>query len=570
MRQELVDHWTLDIDPSFRRRSADHGSIVFETPEMKICADICIQEPIDSASAVREVHYHPEDAIADFSWISPHRRIDGRASLVKEPDGWELNTTTACCGRVADMRFCFTNEALTDSALAIWRSLQYSAPDWMVMCVDADPPLGKLREALEEGANLFEALSEARRQGQMREVTAVVLKALESDSVTVRLSACQIARLMDHAVDCLLVALRARLQDSIVSIRASAADALLNFGESPEAIVLSMIEGLQKQEPPLPKGEDRINRCIPQRYYAALILAKLGAAARPVKNILVRYQSDESGDVRLRIAEALMAIGEPTSAILPPLVEGLHNPDMSERERMSIAAKLFRNGASAEDLLPTVVRALAEASDWSTRIDALTLLGDMGGQALNAVDAIEKALREQTGHWKMQIAAAGALLRIGAKNELAPRILLSALEERHRSSTRAEILWYLWHSEGLDEPALLRIAQQLVDDHPAVQAAAAILLARHGMDISAQVPSLIVALDNDNDRTRWGAAVALGEAGPAANSAVGRLLQLARGADCGDVRSAAAWALSRIDPDNPDVQSLAADRSQDTDPGVDG
>ncbi len=399
VQQQVYDDWTLDLDPAFSREDTDDGFIVFSKPGLEIRAVVYCEQPFDSEKAVRSYLAWRNPAESDVSFRSNVEGISGRAFLTSKTEGGRFLAVAASLGRIIELDFRFQEKSAVDTAVSIWYTLQHSPPPWVNQCGHAEPPLSGLREALERGTNIEAVIVDVLNRKQTAAATAVLLESIKSESATVRQASCDAFAILDDATAEVTDALRERLKDDVIQVRASAAEALLDLGAPPESVVPSLIEGLQKREAPLPTGEDRIQGvcgylCVPDRYHAARILSSIGKAARPAKDALLEHQQDESGDVRLRVAEALLNLGEPLENILPHLRDGLHNPDLSNRERMRIATALLEHGESHNDVLPKVIEVLDNTTDDPARIEALEVLANLGVAAIGVLKQIGHRKRE--------------------------------------------------------------------------------------------------------------------------------------------------------------------------------
>lgn len=399
MQQQLYDDWTLDLDPDFSREETEDGFIVFSKPGLEIWAVVYCEQPFDSAAAVRSylAWRYPDES--DVSFRPNSAGISGRAFLTDTTEGFRFLAVAASLGRIIELDFRFQDKSAVETAVSIWHTLQYSPPAWVKQCGHAEPPLSGLREALERGTNIEAAIDEVLDREQTAAATAVLLESVKSESATVRQASCDAFAFLDDATAEVTDSLRERLKDDVIQVRAWAAEALLDLGAPPESVVPSLIEGLQKQEAPLPTGEDRIQGvcgylCVPDRYHAARILSAVGEAARPARDALLEHQWDESGGVRLQVAEALLNLGEPLENVLPPLRDGLRNPDLSNREQMQIATALLEHGEAPNDVVPKVIEVLDKATDDSARVEALEALGNLGVDAIQALNQIDHSKRE--------------------------------------------------------------------------------------------------------------------------------------------------------------------------------
>ncbi|MCA9005963.1 MAG: HEAT repeat domain-containing protein [Planctomycetaceae bacterium] len=571
MQQQVYNDWTLDLDPDFSCEETEDGFIVFSKPGLEIWAVVYCEQPFDSETAVRSYLAWRKPDESDVSFRPNSEGISGRAFLTSTMEDGRFLAVAASLGRIIELEFRFQDKSAVDTAVTIWHSLQYSPPAWVKQCGHAEPPLSGLREALERGTNIEAAIDDVLDRKQTAAATAVLLESIKSESATVRQASCDAFAILDDATAEVTDALRERLKDDVIQVRAWAAEALLDLGAPPESVVTSLIEGLQKQEAPLPTGEDRIQGvcgylCVPDRYHAARILSAVGEATLPARNALLEHQLDESGDVRLQVAEALLNLGEPLENVLPPLRDGLHNPDLSHRERMRIAQSLLEHGESHNDVLPTVIEVLGKATDDSARVEALDVLGSLGAAAQSAADSIENAIQNHSEQWGIKIPAAQALMRMGVKQQLAYPILFDALDEQLAPYWTSEIIIDLGRCLSPDHSGLERISRELTSQDVEVRCAAAFVLAHYVTDVDHCLSIITEALNDSDDETRWSALMFLDRLGPIANSTTERVMQVAQHDQEETVRLAAIGALGQIGHSKRElIEAFLAELSSDAD-----
>ncbi len=247
------------------------------------------------------------------------------------------------------MVFLLGNDLSVQDAVRIWKSLRYVPPPWTRLCEQLSPPLVELRDALESDIGAGEAADVAFCSHGPAEILSVLREALRSDSPVVRRAACDAIACSDHMPADLKRTLSNLLNDRHLSVRASAAEVLWEFGAPASLILPALIDGLRDGEPPLPRGEARIEgicRClrVPDRIYAVQVLGRLESAARPAKHALEKLRWDESGPVRLRVADSLLSMGDELAVVAEPLLAAVSDPMFSQRERREIADWLLSHG----------------------------------------------------------------------------------------------------------------------------------------------------------------------------------------------------------------------------------
>lgn len=559
----LWNDWSLDVDAAFEREDTDDGLTIFRRNGMVVTVVVYADQPFDGEKAVRRHLRVPRRRAYDYTLPANDDGITGGAILVRDESGLCLRTVAASLGRIVPIDFCFADRGDLDIALGIWRSLRHHPPEWVRMCGRTQPPLSRLREALDMRWRTAEAAEAAHVKGQAAESAAVCVKALGSDRPSVRIAAAEVLGQLGVADSEVLSALHNALDDECVEARAWAADALLDLDEPEESVVPAMIAGLRNQEPPLPKGEDRVQgicayMAVPDRYHAARILSQIGEAALSAREALLESRFDESGPVRIRVAEALWNIGEPIETVLPPLSEALRSSQMCQRERMDIAKELAEWGEPPEEILPAVLDALENSSDYTTQIDALETLGKLGRHGLPAADLIESKFISAED-LNLKRLAAQALMRMGVKESVARPVLLAALADAHYPNHRAEILTDLGRGAGVDAALLQRLAKELDSEHLCVRCAAAGVLAAHDVELDRSLEAFVAALGDEDDYMRWNAAVALGRLAPKASQHVGCLMRVARDDEVPEVQTAAIWALGALGNRDAAVISLLSD-----------
>ena len=551
MRQQLSGDWTLDLEPTFSRQETDDGFIVFRKPGLEFWAVVYAEQPFSAEEAIQSYLVLRNIDESEFKFRPNSDGIAGCAFLSSETEGWKLLAVAASLGRIVQLDFHFKDKSNVETAIAIWRSLQHSPPVWVRKCSQAEPPLAGLREALERGIHMEDAIEEVICHQQIAEAKAVLLESLKSESSSVRRESCEALRLLGEVTEEVMDALQERLEDGVVQVRAWAAETLMDLGEPSESVVPFMIDGLQTKEDTLPKGEDRIqgmcrSLSVPDRYHAARILNLIGEAAQPAKAVLLEHQMDESGGVRLEVAEALLNLGEPLENILPALRDGLHNPNFSERERMWFAIPLLNHGELHHTILPGVVDVLDNSKDNTARVEALEVLTVMGIAAQSAADTIVNAIRDESEEWGIKVPAAQTLMKIGMKQELAYPILLDALNLELDPDERVEIITDLASLNSPGDDILERVSKELGAEERKVQCAAAFMLALNSTEVERSLAVLTEALDDPDDNTRWFSIVSFGQLGSLGTLKIDRLIQIARNDELQAVRLAAIWTLGQV------------------------
>jgi hypothetical protein len=107
-----------------------------------------------------------------------------------------------------------------------------------------------------------------------------------------------------------------------------------------------MIELLTRPERPPVAGEPSRRLAgrlpLPERYHAARVLTYVGEAARPYHKIIRRFQRDEDPQLRLRIAEILLSLGDPPEDVKRPAYEAADDASLPVLERSRVADWLLQ------------------------------------------------------------------------------------------------------------------------------------------------------------------------------------------------------------------------------------
>jgi HEAT repeat protein len=167
-----------------------------------------------------------------------------------------------------------------------------------------------------------------------------------------------------------------------------------------------------------------------------------------------------------------------------PLIERLNNRDV--RIRREAIDGLVEIGSPA---LPALITAI-QSADRTLRLNAASVFGDLGAEAVAAVPVLTTALQDPDE--QVRLYATWALGNIGVGAKAAVPALLEALHDRSQ---------YV----RIYAPSALR---------------------RIGVDAKVGVPALVTALGDSNARVRFNAANALGVMGAAAEVAVPELIKL--------------------------------------------
>ncbi|MBI1915269.1 MAG: sigma-70 family RNA polymerase sigma factor [Planctomycetes bacterium] len=224
----------------------------------------------------------------------------------------------------------------------------------------------------------------------------------------------------------------------------------------------------------------------------------------------------------------------PSAEQLLQICEGLRNGHQVDHQKETLAT--LRSGG-----VPALIGTL-KTEDRVLRARVSRILGELGPQAHEAVEALTACLRDRVGYVRSE--AATALGRIGPRAKGAVAALCEALQDPDEGVRRvaAEALGRIGPDAVVAVRALLTTSN---DRHALVPETACDAIGRIG---PTSVPVLTKALKDQLAHVRLGAARALGQFGPGARVAVGSLV-VALKDPAAHVRAAAAEALGRIGPE---------------------
>jgi HEAT repeat protein len=257
-------------------------------------------------------------------------------------------------------------------------------------------------------------------------------------------------------------------------------------------------------------------------------------------DVIVRCQAKSGGSsiqfVRysLREPHAKVLVREPAArnANDQPIsnwVKGLQSQNPAVR--LEAAQALAQIGPAAKEAVPALAKSLADKEEEVRSVTAFAL-GEIGPDAKGAVGNLAKALED--GDWFVSVAAAQALEKIGPDAKPAIGALSKALQPT------GEVRDYRPIRSAAVAVALVKI------DPGAKSTKSA---------ISLLVDKLLNDDREDSNGTRVAGARALGQCGPAAQSAAGALAKRLKDKDAG-VRIASALALMQIAPEKHVDQSV--------------
>jgi HEAT repeat protein len=237
--------------------------------------------------------------------------------------------------------------------------------------------------------------------------------------------------------------------------------------------------------------------------------------------------------------------------------------DSDPQIRIGAANDVRRLGSRAKEAVPSLIDMLHD-KDISLQQAAVAALGQIGPNAKESIPAITEAL---SGDRAVREPAISAIARIGLEAKSATPALIALFDDPdvHIRLDAAKALCALGQSQAA-EPALLDILKS-TDDF--VRLGAAATLRDIGKQDQACRAVLVEILESRQPSARSVAAYALGDYGRAAKESVPALLiALTDQSTFGYVREAAANALGKIDPNDPEVVKALTAAMKDKRKGV--
>ncbi|MBY0523249.1 MAG: HEAT repeat domain-containing protein [Gemmataceae bacterium] len=380
--------------------------------------------------------------------------------------------------------------------------------------------------------------------------------------------------------------LRQALADGKAPVRGEAAKSLGELGVQPKTVVPELITALKKEKDPRAQAQmatalgrfgDDAESAIPTlagllkdkepgtAEAAALALEKLG---EPGQVELAKAVNSPTEKVRKAAMNAVAKVGRGpvATAAVPGLAELLKDKD--DKKRVEAATILAQLGASAKGAVPALGEALSDPDPTvrtksaealgkigksavpvlakalkSESDDARSLaahgLAEAGPEAASAVPELGALLKDKKASVKARENAAYALAQVGPAAKGAMDDLIAALQEKEGDIRR--------HSStalgNIGEPAAKPLMGTLEDKNPNVAFAAREAIKRIG---KAAVPELTDMVKNGKtNHGRERAIIMLGDMGTDAKSAAAAIEAATKDPDAG-VAKAAKAALKKI------------------------
>lgn len=319
------------------------------------------------------------------------------------------------------------------------------------------------------------------------------------------------------------------------------------------------------------------------RYWAALALSEMGAAAKPAVPALVKTLADDRPEVRLQSTIALAEIGPDSQPAVPALIKLLADP--FESVRSSAAFALGRIGdksaadalgklqTSTDPLLQSLcIWALAKMyPEDKARLTAAVghLVLKLGGKDRNAAQMAARALAELSPPDDVIRPAIDKVLA-GADAETADRVFtafaslgpkvvplaIKALKDPS-PARRERALQVLARIGAAAAPATPELVEVVKSGTPVQKAEALYVFAAIGPKAdAAAVAAVVGALADADPQVKLAAGYAVGKIGPAAKEALPALKQLAA-SDDDLLKLSSIWAMLEIGAMSDDLNKMA-------------
>ncbi|HEX2622267.1 MAG TPA: HEAT repeat domain-containing protein [Phototrophicaceae bacterium] len=229
-------------------------------------------------------------------------------------------------------------------------------------------------------------------------------------------------------------------------------------------------------------------------------IGDMGEPAEPAVAELIRLLSDRNPVVRRMAAFALGRIGEPAAPAVSELVKALADNEQNVRDFAAYA--LGRIGEAAAPALPILIPALKDQQP-IVRFGAALALRQIGKAATPAMNALINALTDE--NQEVGQLAALALGQMGAPAAEAVPALVTMLGNRN-PDLRFSSAYALGR---IGEPAMPELLKTLESKDSGLRVSAAMALGEAGKAAATAIPALTVALGDHESEVRHSAALAL-------------------------------------------------------------
>jgi HEAT repeat protein len=315
-------------------------------------------------------------------------------------------------------------------------------------------------------------------------------------------------------------------------------------------------------EPAVSEAIEPLGRCLESddaelRSAAVAALSHYPGLAQEWRDRLRAATKDADAQVRGAAFMAITKTTVDTSSIVEVLMSGLTDESANVRVQAIQSLALL-----PIDQIKTVspIQTALEDYDSRVRLAAIGLLGNLGAAAAPTQARIMELLQEED--LGVSTAAVGALAKIATPTTALADMIVAVLERPQKNQATAlavlNALKLLGHTAAHCEP---KVVSMLASPDASVRSAAIACLSKIEPDPVKSVPRLTESLRDSEWTVRRDAAVALGELGNAAKSAVGLLFTMLSNDVDSDVARGAIRAIDAADASAVPVliQGLASD-----------
>lgn len=388
-----------------------------------------------------------------------------------------------------------------------------------------------------------------------REAIAELLLVLEDADSNVRLQAVGLLSGFGADASPAVPALARLLEDAQPQVRATAAQTLCNVGAAAKPALMALVRALQDDacrdlainalvnlgpEAAAALRPLITERDSPKRALGLVVLARLGANARPALPELLTLLHDRRHSLRVQAGNVLANLGPLPEVALPALLAALDDDDDVRQRAVQLLAGM------GEDVVAPLCKAL-KGADGRLLPDALPVLQALGGRAKGAVPDLI-VLLQNSKNVRLRLQVLQVLAAMGVEAAPAALALADALEKAPEVDVRQwsfQVLQQLGPADGKARPTLERLLRSSPDAGRRQQAA--MLLGRLGTAGRAALPTLVAALEKDPDLTvRQYAIQSIGQLGLETKDAVPVLLRALEQDTDINVRSQAAQTLGQL------------------------
>jgi HEAT repeat protein/beta-lactamase regulating signal transducer with metallopeptidase domain len=395
-----------------------------------------------------------------------------------------------------------------------------------------------------------------------RPAEPLLLEALQDSNSQIRFLAVSAVGQIGAAPEKVIPALKKALNDSVSMVRTAALMSLAKFGEAARDILPTLVGML-----------DGTNA-----WAAMSALGDFGPLAEPAVPALIKILESPDAGARKQAAIPLGKIGPKAKPAVPALIQALKDSDANVRVnaafslwqidgRTDVVGILINRLKSDEDLNP-----VERDAKWRRILD-IKRLADVGPEAKAAVPTLTEITKEDD--YDLRAEAEDALSRIRGETPSKEK----RQSAKSKAPTAAELFKQLEFHGSFRKHSQAKVLDELVRAPSAIQflirelenrtmpsqaqalesrRKAVWVLREMGAACKPALPTLIKALEDDDEQVAHSAAGAIGAIGPEAKEALAPLIEAFKFKN-----SSAARALVKIAPDSSEVALLLIEAFED-------